>query len=66
MRAHWTLPQDAFKVLQPPSEEPKPLDEEAPDDSATISRMRETLGDFFTESLMGDGGRARALLSGSG
>lgn len=56
---------EALEVLHPPSERPVPLDLGDPDDLRIAERLREILGDFFAERLMGDAAWARAVLAES-
>ncbi|KAN0114356.1 TATA box binding protein associated factor (TAF) domain containing protein [Russula decolorans] len=56
---------EALEVLHPPSERPVPLDLGEPDDSRIAERLREILGDFFAERLMGDAAWARGVLAES-
>ena len=54
---------EAFKTLHPPSEYPVSIREN--DDSIFVAHLREKLGDFFAERLLGDAEWARAIM-GSG
>lgn len=54
---------EAFKTLHPPSEHPVSIREN--DDSIFVAHLREKLGDFFAERLLGDAEWARAIM-GSG
>ena len=56
--------QDAFRVLQPRSPQPVPLNPNEFGDSDIMRRLRETLGDFFAEMLYGDAQWARGVLIG--
>ena len=56
--------QDALKVLQPPSDVPIPLDRSNAADVVLLDQMRQVLGDFFTEKLVGDSVWARGVLGG--
>jgi hypothetical protein len=57
------IKKDAFVVLQPPSEDPKPLNAEDEADAAVITQMQEVLGEFFATALMGDAVWAKDILS---
>jgi transcription initiation factor TFIID subunit 6 len=56
------LLQDALKILQPPSVVPVPLDGSNAADTIFVKDMREMLGDFFAEKLLGDRAWARGVL----
>jgi len=56
---------EALAVLHPSSEHPVPLDLGDPDDAQTAERLREILGDFFAERLVGDAAWARGVLAES-
>ena len=56
---------EALAVLHPPSEHPVPLDPDNPDDAQVAERLREVLGDFFAERLVGDASWARGVLAES-
>jgi transcription initiation factor TFIID subunit 6 len=56
---------EALEHLHPPSERPVPLNLGDPDDARIAERLRETLGDFFAERLMGDAAWARGVLAES-
>lgn len=56
---------EALGVLHPPSERPVPLDLEDSDDAQVVERLREILGDFFAERLVGDAAWARGVLAES-
>jgi transcription initiation factor TFIID subunit 6 len=56
---------EALAVLHPPSEHPVPLDLGHPDDAQIADRLREILGDFFAERLVGDAAWARGVLAES-
>jgi transcription initiation factor TFIID subunit 6 len=56
---------DALAVLHPSSERPVPLDPANPDDAQVAERLRDILGDFFAERLVGDAAWARGVLAES-
>jgi transcription initiation factor TFIID subunit 6 len=56
---------EALAVLHPPSEHPVPLDLGHADDAQIAERLREILGDFFAERLVGDAAWARGVLAES-
>lgn len=56
---------EALEVLHPPSERPVPLNPGDPNDARIAGRLREILGDFFAERLMGDAAWARGVLAES-
>ncbi|OCH87967.1 TAF-domain-containing protein [Obba rivulosa] len=56
---------DALRVLHPPSTQPTPLNSADEEDVRLIAQLREQLGDFFAQRLMGDAVWARGVLAGS-
>jgi len=56
---------EALEVLHPPSERPVPLNLGDADDARIAERLRDSLGDFFAERLMGDAAWARGVLAES-
>jgi transcription initiation factor TFIID subunit 6 len=55
--------QNAFNVLAPPSSMPVPLQVDQAADAPILGGLRETIGDFFAERLMGDREQAKAILA---
>lgn len=52
----------AFRILQAPSLHPVPLNANDETDAATLRRLRDTVGDYFAEHLMGDRDRITGIL----
>lgn len=55
---------DALGTLRSNSAMTENLDPDIPEDQETIAQLRETLGDYFAERLMGDRAWARSVLQG--
>jgi hypothetical protein len=56
--------QDAFNVLCPPSSMAVALQADKPEDAATLTQLRDKLGEFFTAHLAGDREQAKRILDG--